>query len=114
MVKGAKTQITGEQTCESLFPVNGGYGGYVYTTIHIVAAIKVQDAIINDVIIYPEMDISRSDYIVHRDRLLKKAYELDTPDVWKEYRVQRNKTFRSIRRAKSSFFHDSLQNSRDS
>ena len=23
--KGAKTQITGEQTCESLFPVNGGY-----------------------------------------------------------------------------------------
>ena len=24
--KGAKTQITGEQTCESLFPVNGGVG----------------------------------------------------------------------------------------
>ena len=52
--------------------------------------------------------------IVHRDRLLKKARELDTPEVWKEYREQRNKTFRSIRRAKSRFFHDSLQNSRDS
>ena len=60
------------------------------------------------------MDISRSDGIVHRDRLLKKARQLDTPDAWKECRVQRNKTFRSIRRANSSFFHDSLQNSRHS
>ena len=30
------------------------------------------------------MDISRSDGIVHRDRLLKKARQLDTPDAWKE------------------------------
>ena len=52
--------------------------------------------------------------IVHRDRLLIKTRELDTPELWKEYREQRNKAFRSIRRAKSRFFHDSLQNSQDS
>ena len=28
--------------------------------------------------------------IVHRDRLLIKARELDTPELWKEYREQRN------------------------
>ena len=44
--KGAKTQITGEQTCESLFPdVPSKHvwkikeSCYVYTTIYIVAAI---------------------------------------------------------------------------
>ena len=45
------------------------------------------------------------DNIVHRDRLLKKARKLDQASE-----EQRNKTFRSIRRAKSTFFHDSLEN----
>ena len=49
------------------------------------------------------------DNIVHRDRLLKKARKLDQASE-----EQRNKTFRSIRRAKSTFFHDSLENRRDS
>ena len=44
------------------------------------------------------------DNIVHRDRLLKKARKLDQASE-----EQRNKTFRSIRRAKSTFFHDSLE-----
>ena len=49
------------------------------------------------------------DNIVHRDRLLKKARKLDQASE-----EQRNKTFRSIRRAKSMFFHDSFENRRDS
>lgn len=53
--------------------------------------------------------------IVHQARLLKKACELHTLEVWRENREQCNKTVnRSIRRAKSRFFHDSLENSRDS
>ena len=48
------------------------------------------------------------DTSVYRDRLLNKARKLDTPEE------QRNKTFRSIKRAKRTFFHDSLENSRDS
>lgn len=48
------------------------------------------------------------DNIIHGDRLLKKAGKLDTPEE------HRNITFRSIRRAKTTFFHDSLENSRNS
>lgn len=48
------------------------------------------------------------DIIVHRDSLLKKVPKLDTPEE------QRNEMFRSIRRTTRTFFHDSLENSRDS
>ena len=49
--------------------------------------------------------------IVQRDRLLKAARDQDTPEAWKAYKDQRNKTFRLIRSAKGNFFQDSQHNS---
>ena len=42
------------------------------------------------------MNISLTDDIVHRDRLLKKARQLDTPDAWKEYRDEPKAAFSTI------------------
>ena len=46
-----------------------------------------------------------------RDKLLNKVKQSSDPNDWNVYKRARNLTFRTIREAKSKFFHSSFENS---
>ena len=52
--------------------------------------------------------------LTKRDRLVKRARNVDTEESWAGYKEQRNAAFRAIRDAKSAFFKDAIERSKNS